>query len=612
MVDEPKRLRARKPKTRSGCSVCKGRKVKCDEEVPSCQRCIKIGVECPGYYKPVKWSVKHEKNIVNLPQASESSFAWFDSRARRLSNLIQPKSDFNSPEAQLNNNCEVSATSRFCQGSVGSSSSMHKSPDVLQDIPETELLVLSTGAAPASYEDSQVDEEFLLEPCPPPDDYLSLTSYSPTPQLSLILDHYFLSVCRFNSSFDSSCNPFRTEVSRLMADSPVLFGCVLSMSAAHLYHGDNGSSYIPLQFQTEAISRLSEKLSQMTTVLPSCSVSESEAEIPVTALVAREKTKAMQVPDDLVLSIIFLGMSAKRSKMTRIQTFIVSSMIYWEAMCSPLFDQEYEGLSHLNIFCDPHPASLIQPCPWTGVATPVFIFLAKTLTLVHNNRTLSSLRIFETSEIHRRALYLELLAKATHLEHEIVGYRLPFVGFIDDIGDPCTTPAHFLAISRCYRLAALLELYRAFPETIRGQTNLGQAVDIYPKKHGDKANLTLDLAFSLLEVLEKIPSNSGTISIQLLSLLIAGSALGPATSKDPQHETPRQLEVKRFRNFVRARIRNMYTVVNLGPIGNAMLILKEVWSRMDVLPLLEENSTSAPRVHWIDVMSEKRLESIFG
>lgn len=284
-------------------------------------------------------------------------------------------------------------------------------------------------------------------------------------------------------------------------------------------------------------------------------------------------------------------------------------MVYWEAMSSALFDQQYEGLSHLTIFCDPHPPALIQPCPWTGVATPIFVFLAKTLTLVRNNQALKSLRVFETGEIHRRALYAELLAKATSLEREIVGYRLPYLGLIDDIGDPCTTPDHLLAISRCYRLAALLELYSAFPETTRREERTDGANDLH---HGDdKTHLVMGLAFSILEILEKIPDDSGTISIQLLSLLIAGSVLGPVSPRG-EDEGPKRLETLRLRAFVRQRIHKMYAAVRLGPIGNVMLILEEVWSRMDMLPAVQNGNPVISSFHWIDIMSEKRLETIFG
>ena len=41
--------RASRPKVRTGCSICKKRRVKCDEGKPSCLRCSKAGIICAGY-----------------------------------------------------------------------------------------------------------------------------------------------------------------------------------------------------------------------------------------------------------------------------------------------------------------------------------------------------------------------------------------------------------------------------------------------------------------------------------------------------------------------------------------------------------------------------------
>lgn len=45
----PKRVRANRPKVRTGCKTCKIRRVKCDESQPSCERCLKAKLACDGY-----------------------------------------------------------------------------------------------------------------------------------------------------------------------------------------------------------------------------------------------------------------------------------------------------------------------------------------------------------------------------------------------------------------------------------------------------------------------------------------------------------------------------------------------------------------------------------
>ncbi|KAL6705865.1 hypothetical protein ACN47E_006325 [Coniothyrium glycines] len=53
-------LRAKKTKSRNGCSRCKLKRLKCDETAPGCLQCQKRNVACPGYEKTLKWSTKYE------------------------------------------------------------------------------------------------------------------------------------------------------------------------------------------------------------------------------------------------------------------------------------------------------------------------------------------------------------------------------------------------------------------------------------------------------------------------------------------------------------------------------------------------------------------------
>ncbi|KAJ5833024.1 hypothetical protein N7474_001335 [Penicillium riverlandense] len=52
-----RRSRRSMPKVRTGCAICKSRRVKCDEERPSCRRCVSTGRDCPGYTEELRPSV---------------------------------------------------------------------------------------------------------------------------------------------------------------------------------------------------------------------------------------------------------------------------------------------------------------------------------------------------------------------------------------------------------------------------------------------------------------------------------------------------------------------------------------------------------------------------
>ncbi|KAF2718730.1 hypothetical protein K431DRAFT_332091 [Polychaeton citri CBS 116435] len=58
-------------KSRNGCQRCRNRRIKCDETKPACQVCLREGVGCPGYHKPLRWSHKHEK--LNKPSLQRDS-----------------------------------------------------------------------------------------------------------------------------------------------------------------------------------------------------------------------------------------------------------------------------------------------------------------------------------------------------------------------------------------------------------------------------------------------------------------------------------------------------------------------------------------------------------
>ncbi|CAK7225504.1 hypothetical protein SBRCBS47491_005910 [Sporothrix bragantina] len=50
-------------KSRSGCRVCKAKRLKCDETTPACRNCVNRGIACPGYRQVLRWSTKYENPV---------------------------------------------------------------------------------------------------------------------------------------------------------------------------------------------------------------------------------------------------------------------------------------------------------------------------------------------------------------------------------------------------------------------------------------------------------------------------------------------------------------------------------------------------------------------
>ncbi|PVH89123.1 hypothetical protein DL98DRAFT_647709 [Cadophora sp. DSE1049] len=61
------RVRAKKPKTKTGCKTCRIRRVKCDEDKPACRRCTSTGRNCDGYDIP---PLNHEASSQMMSQST--------------------------------------------------------------------------------------------------------------------------------------------------------------------------------------------------------------------------------------------------------------------------------------------------------------------------------------------------------------------------------------------------------------------------------------------------------------------------------------------------------------------------------------------------------------
>ncbi|OAA64326.1 Zn(2)-C6 fungal-type DNA-binding domain protein [Niveomyces insectorum RCEF 264] len=68
---------SRHVKSRSGCRVCKAKRLKCDETVPACRNCVNRGIACPGYRQVLRWSTKYETGLMTTPETTTGAAANF-------------------------------------------------------------------------------------------------------------------------------------------------------------------------------------------------------------------------------------------------------------------------------------------------------------------------------------------------------------------------------------------------------------------------------------------------------------------------------------------------------------------------------------------------------
>jgi hypothetical protein len=126
--------------------------------------------------------------------------------------------------------------------------------------------------------------------------------YTPQQESTILLLHYFSSTCRVASSFDSAQSPYRSFLSEMIRQSPIIFNCVMGMSAAHLGQQDRNISITPLTFQTEAISHISREITLIE--------STEEGLISRDNITNQDGSSRFTVKQDLLLGIITLGMTS--------------------------------------------------------------------------------------------------------------------------------------------------------------------------------------------------------------------------------------------------------------------------------------------------------------
>ncbi|RMJ21071.1 hypothetical protein PHISP_08057 [Aspergillus sp. HF37] len=172
-------------------------------------------------------------------------------------------------------------------------------------------------------------------------------------------------------------------------------------------------------------------------------------------------------------------------------------------------------------------------------------------------------------------------------------------------------------MDQVYQLTILLELYRLFPELLVSTNPQGEW-DITPPaiKH-----VFATLAISMLTLLASIADTSRTKAVQILPLLIAGSALqGSAESLLNTSVSPlniRCLEtgimslssnsaiIHYWRSITLDKITGLHAYVGLDSVDYAKRIVEGVWGRADTL-------RPQDMVSWMDVMEEENLFTFFG
>ncbi|KAL4960124.1 Zn(II)2Cys6 transcription factor [Aspergillus stella-maris] len=621
----------------AGCSRCKRRRIKCDEALPHCNQCTRRDYECPGYKRPLKWSSKYEigaSGDISRRNASSRSpptapYADMPPEVQMATppSIPTPTSDLLSLEPDTST-LPAPGAMEIGDGVGIPSVTTTSQCSLLPYFDDITLAPLDTrpteqlhGAQ--TYNDTDlnwIDWTHISIPAPIED------------QETTIKHHYFIQVCRINSCVDSNSNFLRRELSGMMASSVLVYHCVLSMSAAHLAAAKGETRTLASDCRSKALSSFNAEIARLK---EQSHVSRAPSLIPSEALmgcILIGMTDSWHNPSFLGTTHLHGARLLFRRLMAQSDTpgsprqsvrFMIGLMAYWEALASFITNQSLDATSYLDPYCNDKETAQIKPNPWTGVCTPLFIYLAQTGALVRQRLLLRHLTTSTTAGEIGNQMRVHLLHSAQRVESDILRYQAPKSDVIEDTADPVTPTLHLLRLAQIYRLATLVELYRNFPELVSSTDNQ-ERTGLTPREK------ILAIATSVLALVKAIPLTSGVNCLLTIPLLIVGSTLQSEKHEMARRETGRQPSwniicteihaiasqddvLLQSKDFVRSRLQNIRQYVGLESVSRAVEILEKVWARSD-LQLAIHGESEGPRefVQWTEVMVEEKLETVFG
>ncbi|KAK0641729.1 fungal-specific transcription factor domain-containing protein [Cercophora newfieldiana] len=591
-----------KQKSRSGCRTCKLRRLRCDETKPSCRNCTQKNLECPGYQQRLQWSTKHERPW-NATTSGPENFTQLVTAASEV----------------------ISSAGEPSTVGVISLPSPRPRSDKSRDSGGSLVPFIKRDASPG-------DETNLY-------DVPDISVSQPVVNIpSFLIEHWFKSVCGSWSARDSHANPYRTLTHQLWSSSTPVFYALQAISAASL------------------VERLPAVMRETARAAPTMATEAIRKE-----LVDFFGGKTTRFPSELLLALFCmsssmawlesreLGLQYLRQARRVLKTletweleeeerqlfeFFSGCLIYEEMLRSVVSQDEVDLKNMLSWPEPPQQAALIKasPHPWSGVSSDVFRLFGKAVALCRRSRARWRHNAGTSFKVLQGAM--KDIEDATLVEEALLAINTENVDVTELPG--CDPDLH--NTTEAYRLSSLLQLYESFPDLVtKRMPSLADA-------DGETVwnNWVTPLALHITAILQQLPE-ANMRCIQPLICLSAGSGLRfesklpmaaghqsyllnaegggksppsmsppPSITSEPKPAlldptvTPNSIKVSQARRFLMDRLEQLELSLPPKPIDVAKQLIRAVWSAYD-----EEIGTPR-RTHWLDVMSNTGLHSIFG
>ncbi|KAK4959770.1 hypothetical protein LTR10_002657 [Elasticomyces elasticus] len=238
-----------------------------------------------------------------------------------------------------------------------------------------------------------------------------------------------------------------------------------------------------------------------------------------------------------------------------------------------------------------------RPNSSCGISSEVVDLFGQALVLcrsAHTRQTDGKASWDEDAECEL-AIAHELQRELLELDFEKTVQIDEFHGFPLYTGDKHTPLLHHIYAAEAYSLASLLHLNIAF-DRLRGAA----ALDAGSMSQHEQVFL---MSAQLVDLLEKIPPDSGLRCIQMVLYITAAAGLKHIpTSSD---ENISHADVSRLRNAVLHRLSILERYLPRRPVRAAMDLIKAIWTSYDA------SGARASGIQWLRVMEETGCQTLF-
>ncbi|KAL2258492.1 hypothetical protein VTK26DRAFT_8175 [Humicola hyalothermophila] len=635
-------------KSRSGCRTCKQKRLRCDETKPECRNCTQKGLPCPGYQQRLQWSTKHERpaptqakgpaNFTQLVTAASESIvpgsakaAGNNVRTNALAVRTVPASQLTLPLVSP----PASTSSLSWTSSSSSSSTLSPSPQPEDAVstPDHDGALVALSREPATAVPSAT--------APPGEAGEAATSTMTQPVVDLptiLIEHWFKSVCSSWSALDSKSNPYRRLTAALWDKSEPVLHAVQSISAASLVERfpfavkDNAreahrNAARSIQQELVAFSRGSRPKFPTELLLALFCMSSSMCWMEARQLGQQYVRQARAV-------LKCLESWPLDPEGRELLEFFNGCLVYEEMLRSVVSDDEIDFENMLS-WPEPDsygPATHTAPHSWTGVSIDILRLFGKAIALCRRSRTRWRLNDGTSYTILQEAI--EDIQEATKVEAAVLATVVTQLTDPNKAPETVTQARDLYYANEAYRLCALLQLYQTFPDlSARWVPTSTKDADKSAAWHSWVSPLALHIteilgnlsasrmgciqpllclcAGSGLRYDSEVPLGSGKNSYLLSpeSATQASSAPGPTSTDTPTPSlgiSEHAIKISQARRFLMDRLDELELNLPPKPIGIAKQLLRAVWRAYD-----GEIGLSR-RTHWLDVMSYTGLHSLFG